>query len=633
MSQSRPQPMSPSTSQPMSKSMSKSDAISKSYYSGISKSEFLTLKNIQECESLLYKHVLATKNIDLSNDTRARKAIYTIMKDIAACDAKIGVTSEEIKTMSIKELNNLTLNIAREVVLQLGQGTQLVGTQVGTRELVGTQVVGTQGTQVVGTREHLSKQNIASRTMDTLGKPSAPRNLMNLPDRPVVNSLKDIESVNSSFDRMVKSRDSISTMPPPLPSLSLDEPIGADDLNKMFMTMSSQRSIGDSQLETRQTQSYDVEIPVPMQFGKVLERVQESPVPTIGDSLAIMRMSLDDQDRFKTLSSVSQYGIENTIIPPPSLASSSKKTRYVMLAGFDRNWETERSRYSFTVNVAGYDAGSLQSFKNVVAMSATSVIIPLEASYMATSATMAGALSTNSSICFGYPYLLLNIENQEVYDGTNDAIRGCFSVMKYDNAYRAPNGRGYVIMIPVQDEVKHFINPLSSLQNLKISLAKPNGALVSNAQDDYRIVELQYETFNRLYIKVVTNKYFDKNEFFHGDSIYFKNCLVSSSSGTLLGSYDTLVEFLNRPSGHDVVELGQPNDTGVFKTFYILAPGELDHETGKIVLNSQIVSLVQNMDPDAKIDGGIINASLQLTISMKIDVAQAQENLNGIFIQ
>ena len=300
------------------------------------------------------------------------------------------------------------------------------------------------------------------------------------------------------------------------------------------------------------------------------------------------------------------------VIAPPLLSTSTKKERFVTLAGFDRNFQSDKSRYEYTINVNGYDYG-ISSFKNVLSLAATCVIIPMDATRSLTAATVAGSIGQNTDATFfGYPYLTLNIDNLQTVEGTNDALRNAFAVLKYDRSYRAQNGRGYIILKPVQEEVKVFHPaPLASLNNLHLSLMKPNGVLLSNTQDDYRIEYVEYEAFNRLYVKLVTDKYFDKNEFFLGDNVYVRNCTVQPPS-------IALADFLNRPEGHDVVQLGQPNDQNFYKTFYILAPGVLDQDAGKITIDADIVDAIQ---ASTTVNGAIINASLQLVVSMKVTVA------------
>ena len=84
--------------------------------------------------------------------------------------------------------------------------------------------------------------------------------------------------------------------------------------------------------------------------------------------------------------------------------------------------------------------------------------------------------------------LMLCLDGYDVYDGTNEAIRDAFCKFVYQRHFKSANGRGYVVMQPMQDEIKEFHpTPLSSLNNLSLSIRRPNGTLVNDSRDDYRV--------------------------------------------------------------------------------------------------------------------------------------------------
>ena len=451
--------------------------------------------------------------VDLENDPRVTKTLFRIMTDVSQGDKSVGLNHDDIQGMNLRELNNLTLNIARDVFVK--------------------------------------EQKPAVREQSMLPRPSVSPNMR--------------QELDNDHSRLMIARHDIVPTLPTIKEEPKEEPIGSDDFDKRLAAVELMRGIPT----------------IPNTNSTTIPPTNTPPTPPT----------------------------TNTPPTPPN-TNTTNLDKYVTMAGFDRNWEVDKSRYAYTVNVAG------SSFKNVVAMAVKCVIIPAS-SYM----------ERNSTLTFSHPYLLLNIDNMQMYEGTNDAIRRCFTVLKYDKAYRTHNGRGYIVMLPVQDEVKTFHPaPMPLLHNLNLSLRKPNGVLVSNALDDYRIMKLEYDAVNRMYIKVVVNKYFDKNEFFPGDSVYFRKCEVDSlhslPSLPNLHNLHNLLNFLNRPEGHDVTELGQPNDNHFYRTFYILAPGVLDQDEGKITLDTDIITLVQTLsDANSSVTGGIVNASLQLVVSMRITVA------------
>jgi len=85
-------------------------------------------------------------------------------------------------------------------------------------------------------------------------------------------------------------------------------------------------------------------------------------------------------------------------------------------------------------------------------------------------------------------------------------------------------------------------------------------------------------------------------------------------------------DFINRKQGHEVKEIGNPNDYGFFRTFYIQAPGIFDKEQGRFVLDDDIIATlniynnqVDFCNPATPTNGVIMNNSLQNCISMELE--------------
>ena len=223
-----------------------------------------------------------------------------------------------------------------------------------------------------------------------------------------------------------------------------------------------------------------------------------------------------------------------------------------------------------------------------------------------------------------------------IYDGTNDLMRRTFCMLVYDNEYKAPNGRGYVMLRPAQDERKEFSPPLASLPDLRLTLAKPNGTLFNNSADAYTVSLIQYEPQNRLFIKVVLDQFFDRNEYWVGDYVRLTGfsanivAATSSSSASIAASpgyLATLIEYVNRAEGFEIVQLGGSNGQGFYNSFYVLAPGVLDQVRGTVLVDTNLISTVLAMgsgagDPSATVavstPGVLLNMSLQPVITMRI---------------
>lgn len=240
-----------------------------------------------------------------------------------------------------------------------------------------------------------------------------------------------------------------------------------------------------------------------------------------------------------------------------------------------------------------------------------------------------------------YPYLLLQIDEfRDIYEGTDEAIRKSFCQLVYETTYQSSNGRGYIVLKPVQNEKKIFKPTLlSSLPSLTFSIVNPSGEILNKSKDGYSIGKLEYEPFNPYYLKIVTNQYFDKNEFFSGDHVVFKQYhLYKTHIDQDADNINKLNNFINRVSGHDIVKLGDANDNSYYRTFYIRAPGYFDENAGTYIIdNDEDSSIIREVmfyycniynaddtrnDPN---NGYILNMSLQNTISMKI-VMKIQES-------
>lgn len=314
---------------------------------------------------------------------------------------------------------------------------------------------------------------------------------------------------------------------------------------------------------------------------------------------------------------------------------------YVAINGFDRDYAKFPYRYRFDVLLAavtdttGANSAYLRdTYKNVAWMEATCLIIPMDVLGGGTSvggATSAGSTSLvykpHYTYSFGLAcqYVTLRLDGFEgAYDGTNDVLRRAIGLFTFDRSYQAPNGRGYVVLRPMQPARRRFLTPLASMRSLTLSITQPMNMLMNNSTDEYTVVSMHYETSNKLFLKFVCGEYFDGNEFYIGDHVILRDFEIEPPVGeTHISPYASLQEFINRPEGHEVVQLGIPNEQGFYNTFYVLAPGVLDQGRGRIVLDQNIISAINALgDPNnpASVSkpGRLLNASLQITISMTI---------------
>jgi hypothetical protein len=237
---------------------------------------------------------------------------------------------------------------------------------------------------------------------------------------------------------------------------------------------------------------------------------------------------------------------------------------------------------------------------------------------------------------FNYPYIMLAIDGiDDVYDGTNDRVRRAFCLMIYKTAYRTKNGRGYIVLEPMQEEKKLFYPvPLGSLKNMRLTLIRPNGAVLNNSTDDYLVSKVEHEDYNPTYLRIVLDKFFDKNDYFVGDLVLFRGYEAKqllANAPTEGAAYKRVNDFINRTEGHEIVESGQVNDNGFYRTFYIMAPGTLDKATGRLSLDYTIINTINSFNAqqqevyganptgyDAIVNGAVCNGSLQNTIAFTL---------------
>lgn len=299
--------------------------------------------------------------------------------------------------------------------------------------------------------------------------------------------------------------------------------------------------------------------------------------------------------------------------------------KYISINSFDREWTSSHLRYQYGVS---FGTNFQNDYKNIKSIEVGKVIIPEEIIENVNILNYPNKTNFNYEFSFSYPYLILKVDEfSDVYDGTNDNIRKGFCKLVYHRSYKAPNGRGYIVLKPLQKEKKTFISPLSALNRLSLSLLKPNGQLLNQSSDNYKIFKVDYEPFNPLYFNIVTDMFYDKNEFFVGDVVVFKGYSIPVDTvGISPPDVKQLVDFINRPEGHEIVQIGSTNDNGFYRSFYIYAPGSFNKQIGKYEVVDAMITCLNtynntiNYATTTSTNGSILNFSLQNTIGMSIDV-------------
>lgn len=449
----------------------------------------------------------------------------------------------------------------------------------------------------------------------------------------------------SELDKFISERDDMFTKTVPditrLGQQTAEPAENADDFMRKLKDLENDRTMVDQAL-LQQMQRMDVE--KQFRVNNTIDNQDPKKLYTITDeevfkseSMELLNDSQKPSGNMKKKKSTDRSNDDidkfiNTrqslLIPSPQSSSSSSAKmllhKYISINSFDREWNSNVLRYNYSVTFNG--EGINGNYKNIRNMEIGKVIIPEEISENVNILNYSNKTQFNYEFSFSYPYLILRIDEfNDVYDGTNDNIRKSFCKLLYHRHYKAPNGRGYVILKPFQKEKKSFYpSPLSSLNRLTISILKPNGFLLNNSADSYKIFKVDYDAFNPHFYTIVTDVFFDKNEFYVGDVVVIKNFTLTSNTYGIQAK--NLIDYINRPEGHEITQIGNTNNNGFYRSFYISAIGSFDKVLGKFDVDLNCVECLNeynntiNYNTFTGTNGSILNYSLQNTIGMSLDV-------------
>lgn len=294
--------------------------------------------------------------------------------------------------------------------------------------------------------------------------------------------------------------------------------------------------------------------------------------------------------------------------------------------------------YEEVVTVVEPDASTASSFRNVRSIAVTGATVPTEMFHR-----MRGQLANPTTSLPEYDLssqcVLLHVDEfSDVYDGTSDAIRRAFCVLRFESYHQAKNGRRYVNLAPAQQETKHFYpSPLASLNHLTLSLRTPNGSLLSASRDGVGVLSVApYMTY---YLQVFSTVYFPVDAFHSGDVVLFKNHRMymfdaTDQNESRIAAFN---EFINRAEGHVITELGAPNEYGFYNNFTIFGPATFDETVGRdelvtvdgVALTEELgvyqMKLYENgyYEGQPGENGMMLNVSMQHTIALTIETESA----------
>lgn len=281
----------------------------------------------------------------------------------------------------------------------------------------------------------------------------------------------------------------------------------------------------------------------------------------------------------------------------------------------DRDWvnNTQENRYNFSVNFDpannrsgfGLSPSTYIKFKNISRIELVKVIMPTEAVDTLSLKSSSSAYDTTKSVnVFAYPYLQVRIDELNTNGfGTNDGLNNAFGVVSYD-AYWASDttlkNKGFTRLVPkfLKCQKIYYPTPLSTLQKMTIQLQKPDGTQYSSTADaldvsgvvtsaqlatggpppttrtaweptgvSVNVANANYYDTSGEYLWIQTKTWFSQYTITQGDRINLRNVAFPTAfAGATLPTND-FVNFLNRPEGHIVVDIGQTYVQSTTMTF------------------------------------------------------------------
>lgn len=568
--------------------------------------QFLSVDNIMMCMDVFRRYMQEKFSFDVESSVAGgaanlRKVMYEKMQDVVSRypDASaVGLT--------LRDLNNLTLNAARDH-FKASHRLQRGGAAAAETEpaIPGLSVRPTAASSSELAPESKFKSLEAERNAFAAAQRRAPSS--SALDEPIKESALDASEFEAKIQALRSMRQDAGQdgqQPPQPPQQDSLEHRLEQQLAIELKKQSEDRRLDENVAIATAVAVLDGHHP-----GKELFTTLGQPPPDRPPVLAQQEVI----DAGLPVAPRAQY-----VIPPATLPTRLQE-QYLVVNGFDRDWTVHRERFRVVADFGGgFSDTDLQGrYRNIRSLSMKRCIVPQEIC----DGTAFGAVARshyNHNYAFNVPYVLVTIDEiADVMDGTNDAVRRSFCQMIVDKHCRSANGRGYFVLVSMQDEKKTFFpTPLSSLSRMTIAIRKPNGDIFNLSRDDFALGGLGHDPLNPTYVQVMLDKFFDKNEFFRGDTIRIKGWKGSLASA----ASRRLEEFVNRTSGHDILEMGQPNAQGYYKTFYLRAPGAFDPEQGKFAADADAIQAIGEASSPAAGAAAVINMSLQCTFSFKMEL-------------
>ena len=277
-----------------------------------------------------------------------------------------------------------------------------------------------------------------------------------------------------------------------------------------------------------------------------------------------------------------------------------------------------------------------QRFKNVVSLEVKNVILPMETLLFTTD----NVLDINT---LSYPYILLHIrEFTDINNSTDSFIDNAFCklTLQDTNFDKINKTRPVCNFVPLSKEKKLFTpKPLDSLSKLSIYFTTPQGDLLSNVNDVFKLIDISLSSSNKILdlslsnIDAATNnqQYFSNKLIKLGDLCFFKHIQIINlhiTNDIILNNINnSFIQFLQREEGHHVHSISNPvTQSSEFNNIFSFENSLFslfNDSIGTFTVNNDTYSKAKineylNFLQVSTVHGFMMNASLQHNITLAI---------------
>jgi hypothetical protein len=317
---------------------------------------------------------------------------------------------------------------------------------------------------------------------------------------------------------------------------------------------------------------------------------------------------------------------QDYIIPQQDIVKYRETEYNVFMTSSDRDWvrNTSENRYNFSVifntgntkSTLGYNAAVQQRFRNIQRIEFVKAIVPIEALNPLVRVTNVSTIGPNvvglydtSRVLnvFGLPFVSVRIaELNNNGFSTKPEEDNTFAIVQYDTTWssdlivppatNANTGNnytghssvvaaktGYTGLIPkfMKSQRIYTPTPLASLNKLSIRIERHTTELLNGESDVFAITQAylsgnvvslgadqtKYASITsplNPYIFLQTSQFFLFSAISEGDLVNIQGYTVSPSGATSVAATNDISDFINRPSGHNVIATGYSDGSNIY---------------------------------------------------------------------